>query len=96
MEDNTIYVGRKPISSYLFGILTQIKQEQKEIILKARGKMISKAVDIAEVCINRLATEFKVKDIKIGTDERIARDESGKEKPLNVSTIEITLEKSHV
>ena len=61
-----------------------------EVIIKARGKFISRAVDVAEVASKRfLENQVEVKDIKIGSE-----DFTNKEGRLvRVSFIEITLKK---
>ena len=61
----------------------------KEIHLRARGKSISRAVDVAEIVRNRFVEDAKLKNIEIGTDE-INTEEGGK---INVSTIDITMGK---
>ena len=75
--------------SYVLAVVTQFSEGQNEIYLKARGKAISKAVDVAEIVKNKFVQDAKVKSIKIGTE--VLETES-KEK-INVSTIEVTLGK---
>ncbi len=88
-EDNVVYVGNKPIMNYVLAVNTQFTSGAKEVVVKARGKAISRAVDVVEIVRNRFITEAKVKDIKIGTEE-ITTQEG---KPLKLSSIEITLER---
>lgn len=65
-------------------------QNTKEVMVKARGKFISRAVDIAEVASKRfLENTIEVKDIKIDSEEFTNKE--GKQ--VRVSTIEITLSK---
>ncbi|HEC72431.1 MAG TPA: DNA-binding protein Alba, partial [Thermoplasmatales archaeon] len=68
---------------------TQFNGGSKEVVIKARGRAISRAVDTAEIVRNRFVTDAKVKDIKIGT-ESITNEEG---RTSNVSTIEIVLSK---
>ena len=87
-EDNVIYVGRKPPMSYVLAVVTQFNGNgSKDVILKARGKSISTAVDTAEIVRNRFMKNAKVKDITIGTD--CVTNEEGRNS--NVSSIEISL-----
>ncbi|MEM7819407.1 MAG: DNA-binding protein Alba [Candidatus Aenigmatarchaeota archaeon] len=88
-SDNIVFIGKKPSMSYVLAVVTQFGEGQQEISLKARGRSISKAVDVAEIVRNRFIQDVKVKDIKIGTEEIEAEN---KEK-INVSTIEIILKK---
>ncbi|UCG95207.1 MAG: DNA-binding protein Alba [archaeon] len=86
-DENMIFVGKKPTMSYVLACVTQFNNGLNEIHIKARGKAISKAVDVAEITKNRFAEGAKIKDINVGTDV-INSDEGEK---LNVSTIDITL-----
>ena len=53
-RDNTVYVGTKPFMNYVTGLVMQFTtKDAPEVFLKARGKFISKAVDVAEVTIKR-------------------------------------------
>ncbi len=75
--------------AYVLAAVTQFGDGQKEIFLKARGKAISKAVDVAEIVKNRFVQDAKVSNIQIGTEVI----EGENKEVLNVSTIEITLAK---
>ena len=86
-DDNTIYVGNKPPMSYVLAVVTQFNGGSDDVIIKARGRAISRAVDTAEITRNRFVTNSKIKDIKIGT-EAITNEEG---RTSNVSSIEITL-----
>ena len=91
-DDNVIFIGSKPFMNYVTGVVMQFtKQGSKEVIIKARGKFISRAVDVAEVTTKRFLNEddIKVKDIKIDSEEF----ENREGRKVNVSTIEITLSK---
>jgi DNA-binding protein len=84
---NSILVGKKPVMNYVLAALT-LFQTEPEVCIKARGRAISRAVDVVEIVRRRFLQDVKVKDIKIGT-EQIASEEGGI--PTNVSTIEILL-----
>jgi len=91
-DDNVIFIGDKPFMNYVTGVVMQFtRQGSKEVIIKARGKFISRAVDVAEVTSKRFlnAEGVKVKDIKIGSEE--FTNQEGRK--VNVSTIEIALTK---
>jgi DNA-binding protein len=87
MDDNVVYVGQKPTMSYVLAVMTQFSGSLKEVHLKARGRSISRAVDVAEIVRNRFLQDVKVNDIGIGTEEREV--EGGNK--INVSTIDIKL-----
>jgi DNA-binding protein len=86
-DENTIYVGNKPPMSYVLAVVTQFNGGSDEVVIKARGRAISRAVDTAEITRNRFVTNAKIKDIKIGT-ESITNEEG---RSSNVSSIEISL-----
>ena len=90
-EDNSIFVGSKPFMNYVTGVVMQITTKgADEVIVKARGKFISRAVDIAEVAIKRfLEGQVEVKDIRIDSEE--FKNKEGKD--VRVSTIEIVIGK---
>ena len=48
-DENTIYVGNKPPMSYVLAVVTQFNGGSDEVIIKARGRAISRAVDTAEI-----------------------------------------------
>ena len=86
-DENTIFVGNKPPMSYVLAVVTQFNGGSDQVLIKARGRAISRAVDTAEIVRNRFVQDAKVKDIKIGT-ESITNEEG---RNSNVSSIEITL-----
>ena len=90
-EENSVFIGSKPFMNYVTGVVMQFTtKDAKEVIVKARGKFISRAVDVAEVACKRfLKDQVKVGDVKIDSEE--FENKQGKE--VRVSTIEITLVK---
>ncbi|MHA1686745.1 MAG: DNA-binding protein Alba [Candidatus Heimdallarchaeaceae archaeon] len=88
-ENNVVFVGKKPAMSYVLACITQFNDGKSEVILRARGRAISHAVDVAEIVKNKFLPDTEVKDVKIGTEE--VTTESGEK--LNVSSIEIVLGK---
>ena len=89
MADNVVYVGNKAPMNYVLAVITLFNEGNKNVILKARGRAISTAVDVCELTRNRFLSELKVEKIEIGTEE-LPRREGG---TINTSTIEITLSK---
>ena len=90
-EDNTIFIGGKPFMNYVTGVVMQFTTKNaKEVAVKARGKFISRAVDVVEVASKRfLESQVELKDIKIDSEE--FKNKEGRD--VRVSTIEITLKK---
>ncbi len=89
--DNSMFIGGKPFMNYVTGVVMQFTTKNAdEVVVKARGKFISRAVDVAEVASKRfMEGTVGVKDIKI--DSEGFTNKEGKE--VRVSTIEITLAK---
>jgi archaea-specific DNA-binding protein len=88
VNDGIIFVGGKPLVNYIRGVITQFTRwNAPEVIIKSRGKFISKAVDVAEV--SRRSLEDKnifIKDIKIASE---SFETEGKK--TNISTMDIVL-----
>jgi len=91
-DDNSVFIGEKPFMNYVTGVVMQFTTKgASEVIVKARGKFISRAVDVAEVARKRfLDNSIAVKGITIGSDEF----ENKEGKQVRVSNIEITLAKN--
>ena len=90
-DSNAVLIGKKPIMNYVLACITLFHSGAKEINIKARGRAISHAIDVAEVVRRRFLPDVKVKRIGIGTDQMSPREEG--DSLTNVSTIEITLER---
>jgi DNA-binding protein len=89
-DENVIYVGKKPPMSYVLAVVTQFNTTgSDEVVIKARGRSISTAVDTAEIVRNRFVTDAILKEIKIAT-ESVTNEEG---RTSNVSSIEISLTK---
>ena len=87
VDESTIYVGKKPTMNYVLAVVTQFNSGSSEIVIKARGRSISRAVDVAEIVRHRFVSTATIKDIKIDT-EQLDTDEGP---TINVSSIEIIL-----
>jgi len=84
--ENVVFIGIKPVMNYVLAVITQFNMGTGDVILKARGKAISRAVDVAEITRNRFLQGLKVQNILIGTEEV-----QGERGATNVSTVEIVL-----
>ena len=87
--DSVILVGNKNVMSYVLACVTLFNKGAEEVVIKARGRLISRAVDVAEITRHRFITDLKIKNIEIGT----VTVQTDKGSDLNVSTIDITLAK---
>lgn len=91
VDDNSIFIGNKPFMNYVTGVVMQFTTKNAdEVTVKARGKFISRAVDVAEVAAKRfLDNAVGVKDIRIDSEE--FKNKEGRD--VRVSSIEIVLGK---
>jgi len=91
-KDNIIFVGIKPFMNYVTGVVMQFQNKgQKEVIVSARGKFISKAVDIVEVARRTFLKEENIKIDNISISSEQFENKEGKR--IFVSAIEIRLVK---
>jgi len=87
-RSNTVFIGRKPVLNYVLACMTLFKSGTNEVLVKARGRAISRAVDVVEVTRNRFMPDVKVGDISIDTEQLHSEERNA---PSNVSSIEIKL-----
>ena len=90
-DKNSVLIGKKPVMNYVLACLSLFHGGATEVSVKARGRAISRAVDVVEVTKRRFMPDLKIQNIGIGTDQLVPFDESGT--ASNISTIEITLAK---
>jgi len=89
--DNSVLIGKKPVMNYVLACISLFPAGENEVFVKARGRAISRAVDVVEVTRHHFMLDLKVQEIGIGTDQLAPFQEGGA--LSNVSTIEITLAK---
>jgi archaea-specific DNA-binding protein len=91
-KSGVVFIGSKMPMDYVLAVITRLSAgDAKEVILKARGRAITTAVDVAEITRNRFLKDLKINKISIGTEEMPARE--GESRARMVSIIEITLTK---
>ncbi len=88
LKDNVVLIGNKPVMNYVLAVVTQFSNGSEEVIVKARGKAISRAVDTTEIALSRFLQNISKKSIVTGTDKIETEDGF-----TNVSSIEITLKR---
>ncbi|MFX1510728.1 MAG: DNA-binding protein Alba, partial [Promethearchaeota archaeon] len=66
-DESVVFVGSKPLMSYITACVTQLNRNPEELVIKARGRAISRAVDVAEVLRNRFMPDLIVRQIDIST-----------------------------
>ncbi len=88
-DSNVIYIGKKPVMGYVLAVVTQFNGGAGEVYIKARGKTISHAVDVAEIVRNRFMPGVRIDGIVTKTEELDSEDGT----KTKVSAIEIKLAK---
>ena len=89
--DNVVLIGKKPVMNYVTACITFFNSGEKQVIVKARGRAICRAVDTIELLRRAFVKDLEIKHIEINTEE-LVRAEGGQKS--NVSTIEITVSKA--
>ena len=91
-NENVVFIGMKPFMNYVTSVVMQFTTKNRsEVVIKARGKLINRAVDVVEVIRKRFLKdkEIRIKNITIDSEE--LKNKEGR--MINVSTIEVTLVK---
>jgi len=89
---SAVLIGKKPVMNYVLACITFFHGGAKQVSIKARGRSICRAIDVAEVLRQRFLPDVKIKSIGIGTDQFLPIDQDeNTQSATNVSTIEITL-----
>jgi archaea-specific DNA-binding protein len=87
---NAVFIGKKPLMTYVTATLVQLANEPT-VVIKARGKSITRAVDVAQIIVKRMDTlGYKIGPVKVGTET--VSSEDGKTR--NVSTIEVSISRT--
>ena len=87
---NEIFIGKKPLMTYVTATLVQLANEPT-VIIKARGKSITRAVDVAQIIVKRMDTlGYKIGPIKLGSET--VQSEDGRTR--NVSTIDVPISRA--
>jgi len=90
-NDSEILIGKKPQMSYVLACITAFHKGVNEIVIKARGRSISKAVDVVQIVRKKFMPDVTIEDITIGTDEIKLEDT---QEVKRVSSINIVLKRT--
>jgi len=84
-----IFIGKKPTMNYVLAVVTEFNTGASEVVIKARGRVTAKAIDVAEIVKNRFLKEVVID--KIVTDTEVLPSKDGRN--VSVSSLEITMKK---
>jgi DNA-binding protein len=88
-QANLIRIGKKPIMNYVVACVTLLNSGAEEIMVRARGQAITKAVETVLMLRNSFLKDLEIEEINIGSEEVTRLDGTRG----SISTIEITLGK---
>lgn len=88
-DEDIVYVGKKSLMAYVLAVVTQFNAGSSEVRVKARGKAISRAVDVMQVVKNRFLPTLQIKEFKAETEELPNEDGT----TSKVSSLTLTLAK---
>jgi len=86
-ETSVVFIGQKPMMNYVLAAGKRLTGNGSSVLIQARGKSISKAVDVALITVDRSNGEVRMGEIRINTEVLPGADGN----PLNVSSIKISL-----
>ena len=92
MTEQVVFVGGKPFMNYVTAVVMQFTTSgANKVIVRSRGKFISRAVDVAEIVNSRFLNDsVEISDVKIGSEDFKGKD--GRQ--IRVSTIDIHMDKT--
>jgi len=88
MSEGTVLVGGKRTMSYVLATVMHFQRGADRVVIKARGRAISKAVDAALIVISKFLPDIKISTVNISSEKITVGD-----RERIISTIEITLER---
>ena len=89
-DRNVIYIGSKPVMSYVLAAIAHFNTPGvNEATLKARGRAITTAVDVAEITRRRFLTNVTVDHIEVGTE--VMPEEGGRSRPVSIIGIKLSV-----
>lgn len=88
-EHNLVRVGKKRVMNYVVACVTLFNSGRDEIMVRARGRSIPKAVDTVEMLRRAFVKGLLIKSVQIGSEEVPRPDGTIR----SISTIEIVLRK---
>jgi len=85
---NVIFIGKKPIMTYVNATLTLLSNEPM-VTVKARGRNITIAVDVSQMIVKRMnAVGYRVSSVRIFSEKMTSLD--GKERNVSVMEIDVS------
>jgi DNA-binding protein len=86
-EPNIVRIGKKPIMNYVVACMTLLNSGVSEVMVRARGQSITKAVETVDLLRRAFLKHIQVHSVDIGTEQVQRQDGS----TASLSMIEIVL-----
>jgi len=86
-QSNLVRIGKKPIMNYVTACVTLFNSGNGEVMVRARGQAIEKAIDTVQLLRHSFLKYVLVKSINVGSEDVTRYDGTRG----NISTIEILL-----
>ena len=86
-QPNLVRIGKKPIMNYVTACVTLFNSGNGEVMVRARGQAIEKAIDTVQMLRRGFLKDVLVKNIALGSEDVTRYDGTHG----NISTIEILL-----
>jgi DNA-binding protein len=83
-SDNVVLIGKKPIMNYVTACITFFNSGEKQVVVKARGRAISRAVDTIELLRRAFVKNLEINNVNIDTEELFRAEADQKWWPSNL------------
>ena len=87
LQPNLVRIGKKPTMNYVTACVTLFNSGNEEVMVRARGQAIEKAIDAVQLLRHSFLKNVLVKTITVGSEDVTRYDGTRG----NISTIEILL-----
>jgi archaea-specific DNA-binding protein len=91
-QQNLVRIGKKPVMNYVTACVTLFNSGSGEVMVRARGRAIEKAVDTVQMLRHGFLKNVFIKKINLGTED-VTRFNGTRG---NISIIEITLSREEL
>ena len=93
MTEQVVFVGGKTFMNYVTAVVMQFTTSgANKVVVRSRGKFISRAVDVAEIVNSRFLTDsVEISNVEIGSED--FKNKEGRQ--IRVSTIDIHMDKTN-
>ena len=88
-SNDTIFVGKKPLMTYVTSTIVQLATHPL-VTIKARGLTTAIAIDVAQLVIKKTKPAFEISNVSISSESLVSSDGRNRD----VSTIDISIKRA--